>query len=115
MDYSLLYRTHMSLRLTENQASKLALAREFCSLSSSIYVLGSSLSHFCSLLWVDLLSVLVVSHSWWGCSVSSAFAGSNTNYLSVNSTGDTILELEVHFGDGVIGENGGIGDITDSG
>jgi hypothetical protein len=34
------------------------------------------------------------------------------NYLSVNSTGDTILELEVHFGNGVIGENGGIRDIT---
>ena len=100
-----------SLRLPENQASKLALIREFCSLSLSVNVLGSSsLSHFCSLLWVDLLSVLVVSHSWWGCPVSSAFAGSNTtidhqstslcpnvcfrdipNYLSVNSTRDTVL------------------------
>src|SRR5947209_19538297 len=79
MAYSLLYRTHKSLRLPENQASELALVHEFCSLRSIINVLGpSSLSHFCSLLWVDLLSVLVVSDSWRGCSVSSAFAGANS-------------------------------------
>ena len=30
----------------------------------------------------------------------------------MNSTGDTVLELEVHLGNGVIGENGGIRDIA---
>lgn len=32
--------------------------------------------------------------------------------LAVDSAGDAVLELEVHLGDGVLGEYGGIGDIT---
>jgi len=35
------------------------------------------------------------------------------NDLSVDSAGHTVLELQVHLGDGVLGEDGGIGDITD--
>lgn len=34
------------------------------------------------------------------------------NDLAVDSAGDAILQLEVHLGDGVVGEDGGIGDIT---
>lgn len=32
--------------------------------------------------------------------------------LAVNSAGDTVLQLEVHLGDGVVSEDGGVGDIT---
>jgi len=32
--------------------------------------------------------------------------------LSVNGAGDAVLELEIHLGDGVLGEDGGIRDIT---
>ena len=32
--------------------------------------------------------------------------------LAVDSAGDAVLELQVHLGDGVLGEYGGIGDIT---
>lgn len=32
--------------------------------------------------------------------------------LAVNSAGDAVLKLQVHLGDGVLGEDGGIGDIT---
>lgn len=30
----------------------------------------------------------------------------------MDSAGDAVLELQVHLGDGVLGEDGGIGDIT---
>lgn len=32
--------------------------------------------------------------------------------LAVNSAGDAVLKLQVHFWDGVLGEDRGIGDIT---
>jgi hypothetical protein len=35
--------------------------------------------------------------------------------LSVDSARDAVLELQVHLGDGVLGEDGGIGDITCTG
>ena len=34
------------------------------------------------------------------------------NNLAVDSAGDTVLQLEVHLGDGVVGEDGGVRDIT---
>lgn len=34
------------------------------------------------------------------------------NDLAVDSAGDAVLELQVHLGDRVLGEDGGIGDIT---
>ena len=34
------------------------------------------------------------------------------NNLAVDSAGDAVLQLEVHLGDGVIGEDGGVRDIT---
>lgn len=37
------------------------------------------------------------------------------NDLAVNSAGDAVLELQVHLGDGVIGEDRGVGDITCTG
>ncbi len=33
-------------------------------------------------------------------------------YLSVDCAGDTVLEFQVHLGDGVFGKDGCIGDIT---
>ena len=32
--------------------------------------------------------------------------------LAVDGARDAVLELQVHLGDGVLGEDGGIGDIT---
>ncbi len=34
------------------------------------------------------------------------------NDLAVDSAGDTVLQLEVHLGDGIVGEDGGVRDIT---
>ena len=34
------------------------------------------------------------------------------NDLAVNGAGHAVLELQVHLGDSVLGEDGGIGDIT---
>jgi len=33
----------------------------------------------------------------------------------VNGAGDTVLQLQVHLGDGVVGKDGGVGNITNSG
>lgn len=64
------------------------------------------------LIRIHLLPVLVVPNSWWGCSVPSAFPRSDSYDLAVDSAGDAVLELEVHFGDGIVGEDGGVGYIT---
>ena len=34
------------------------------------------------------------------------------NNLAVDSAGHTVLQLQVHLGDGVVGEDGSLGDIT---
>lgn len=34
------------------------------------------------------------------------------NNLSVNGARNAVLKLQVHLGDGVFGEDGGVGDIT---
>ena len=34
------------------------------------------------------------------------------NDLAVNGTRDAVLQLEVHLGDGVLGENRGVRDVT---
>lgn len=34
------------------------------------------------------------------------------NNLAVDSAGDTVLQLEVHLGNGVVSEDGGVRDIT---
>lgn len=34
------------------------------------------------------------------------------NDLAVDSAGDAVLQLQVHLGDGIVGENGGVRDIT---
>lgn len=30
----------------------------------------------------------------------------------MNGTGDAVLQFEIHLGDGVFGEYGGVGDVT---
>jgi len=76
---------------------------------------SSCLCYLRGLLWVDLLSILVVSDSWWWCSVPSSLSRSHTHNLSVNSARNTVLELQVHLGYGVVGEDGCIRDITNGG
>jgi len=66
------------------------------------------------LLRVDLLAILVVSDTWWGSAVAAAFSRTDTNDLAVDGAGHAVLKLQVHLGDGVLGEDRGIGDITDS-
>jgi len=68
-----------------------------------------------SLVGVDFLAVLVVSNAGWRSTVAATFARADTNDLSVDGAGDAVLQLQVHLWDAVFGENGGIGDITDSG
>lgn len=38
--------------------------------------------------------------------------GGVPNNLAVDSAGDAVLQLQVHLGDGVVGEDGGVRDIT---
>lgn len=59
---------------------------------------------------MTLLSVCVrfVELGGFGC-----IAGSDVpDNLAVNGAGNAVLELQVHLGDGVVGEDGSIRDIT---
>ena len=57
------------------------------------------------LIRVDLLPILVVPDSRRRCSVPSAFSRSDSHDLAVNGAGDAVLELQIHLGDGVVGED----------
>lgn len=78
----------------------------------SAHLSSGSLSS--SLVWVDLLAVLVVPNPWGGSTVPTTFPRSDTNDLAVNSTGNAVLKLQVHFWYSILRINGCITDITDS-
>ena len=62
----------------------------------------------------DLLAVLVVSDTrGWGA-VAAAHARADTNDLAVDGARNAVLQLEVHLGNGVLGEDRGVRDITNS-
>lgn len=80
---------------------------------------------------VQFLAILVVANPWGRSTVAAADAGADTepyvsihrckifcwlfsvpDNLAVDSAGDAVLELQVHLGNGVLGEDGGVGDIT---
>jgi hypothetical protein len=81
---------------------------------------------------VDLLSILIVADSWRRSSVSATFTGTDTareslallfcsrnrcstkvllnvpDYLAMDGARDAVLQLEVHLGNGVFWEYGGV-------
>jgi hypothetical protein len=40
------------------------------------------------LLWVDLLAILVVSNTWWGSAITTAFTGADTIHISISCEGE---------------------------
>jgi len=71
--------------------------------------------NFVVLLRHYLLAILVKTDTRRRRSVTTAYAGTNTNNLSVNGTADAVLQLKIHLWDGIFGEDRGIRDITNSG
>jgi hypothetical protein len=63
---------------------------------------------------VDLLTVLVEADTGRGSAVAATLTRTNADNLAVDGARDAVLQLEVHLGDSVLGEHGGIRDVTDS-
>jgi hypothetical protein len=102
-----------------------AILRFHNAMTSLPLCLSTSSSTTSSLHRVDLLAILVVPHSWRWCAVAAAFTRADTeprvrtafsrcgavhvpNNLAVNGAGNAVLELQVHLGHGIFGEDGGI-------
>jgi hypothetical protein len=62
----------------------------------------------------NLLAVLVVADARRGSTVAAANTRADTDNLAVNGARDAVLQLQVHLGDSVLGEDRGVRDITDS-
>ena len=72
----------------------------------------SCLRDLSGLLRVDLLAILVVPDPRRRGTVSTSYSRSHAHDLAVDGAADAVLELEVHLGDGVVGEDRGVRDIT---
>jgi len=55
---------------------------------------------------------LPASELWTRSDPVGNVRGNAPNYFAVNGAGDAVLQLQIHLRDGVLGEDGGIGDIT---
>jgi hypothetical protein len=60
------------------------------------------------------LAILIVADPWWGFSVPPILDTPDTHNSCVNSTADTVLQLDMQFGKSVFGVDGGFTNITDS-
>jgi len=61
---------------------------------------------------VNLLAILVITNARRRSTVAATLTGADADNLAVNGAADTVLQLQVHLGNCVFWEYGGVRDIT---